>query len=112
MNVLPAILTTSFDAVDWPEPEPFELAVYEITEGLADLLISKQKDYGPDAITNAPGGPLMGINVRLHDKLSRAINLAQFRPTPPEHESLLDTYRDLANYAIIALLVLSDEWPS
>jgi hypothetical protein len=36
---------------------------------LHDLLVSKQADYGPDAINRAPGGPLNGINVRIHDKV-------------------------------------------
>jgi hypothetical protein len=52
----------------------------------------------------------------MHDKLSRAINLA--RPVDsgapysnPHHESLRDTYRDLANYAVIAVMVLEGTWP-
>jgi len=93
------------------EPEPFELAVWEITEGLAQLLISKQKDYGPHAIANAPGGALNGVNVRIHDKISRIRQLTSTFAMP-NHEAIEDSYRDLANYAIIALLILADEWPT
>lgn len=90
----------------------FEDHVFELLFGLGELLVSKQRDYGPDAINLSPGGPLMGINVRLHDKLSRARNLTELRPTRPEHESLVDTYRDIANYAVIAAMVLEGTWPS
>jgi hypothetical protein len=30
----------------------------------------------------------------------------------PEHESLKDSFLDMANYAIIAMLVLDKEWPN
>jgi hypothetical protein len=30
----------------------------------------------------------------------------------PQNESLKDSFLDLANYAIIAMMVLDDEWPS
>ena len=94
----------------------FEEAVQETMLDLAATLVSKQNDYGPAAINRAPGGALNGINVRLHDKLSRAINLTP--PSPEDvryvvanHESVRDTYADLANYAVIALLVLDGAWP-
>lgn len=73
-------------------------------------LVKKQKDYGPGNIANAPGGPLNGLRVRIYDKISRINNLVDSGATP-ENESLKDSFLDLANYAIIALLVLEDEWP-
>lgn len=99
-----------------PLPQ-FDDAVHEIMADLAALLISKQADYGPDAINRAPGGSLNGINVRMHDKLSRVINLTApqrdggNRYVVANHESLRDTYRDLANYAVIATMVLDGTWP-
>lgn len=63
--------------------------------------------YGPKNIANAPGGALNGILVRLHDKMSRL----QFGLDNHEDESVLDAFVDIAGYAIIALLVLNDEWP-
>lgn len=89
----------------------FEEAASETYFGALDLLMQKQAAYGPKAISGSPGGAINGINVRMHDKLSRAINLAD-RPTVPEYESLLDTYRDVANYAVIAVLVLEGKWPT
>lgn len=80
----------------------------EIYAGLHTLLVTKQADYGPHAINRAPGGALNGIHVRMHDKLERAIHL---EGRDVNHESLVDTYRDLANYAVIAVMVLDGTWP-
>jgi len=85
-----------------------ELA-YNYTDGLAELLIKKQKDYGPKNISLAPGGPLNGLRVRMFDKLARINNLVETGATP-ENESLRDSFMDIANYAIIAMMVLDDKW--
>jgi hypothetical protein len=76
---------------------------------LEDLLLSKHKDYGPSNISNAPGGALNGLRVRMHDKLARINNLVDENKNP-EHESLEDSFKDMANYAIIGLLVLRGKW--
>jgi hypothetical protein len=46
----------------------------------------------------------------MHDKLARINHLTDSGNTP-ENESLRDSFIDLANYAIIGLLVLDGEWP-
>ena len=76
---------------------------------LSDLLISKHKDYGPKNISQAPGGAVNGLRVRMHDKLARINNLIDSGASP-EHESLEDSFKDMANYAIIGLLVLRKQW--
>jgi len=76
---------------------------------LEDLLLSKHKDYGSSNISNAPGGALNGLRVRMHDKLARINNLVDTNKNP-EHESLEDSFKDMANYAIIGLLVLRGKW--
>jgi hypothetical protein len=76
---------------------------------LEDLLLSKHKDYGPKNISQSPGGPLNGLRVRLWDKLARLNNLTD-NNSLPQHESLEDTFKDMANYAVIGLLVLRDKW--
>lgn len=81
-------------------------------EELRNTLIKKQRDYGPHAISNAPGGALNGIRVRMHDKMSRANNLIDNSVVSPENEPLIDAFADLANYAIIAMMVLRKEWAS
>lgn len=87
---------------------------YEVSEKyygqLHRVLVKKQKDYGPSNIASAPGGPLNGLRVRIYDKVSRINNLVDSGATP-ENESLKDSFLDLANYAIIALMVLDNKWP-
>lgn len=76
-----------------------------------ELLLSKHRDYGPTNISRAPGGPLNGLRVRIHDKTARINHLVD-SGADPENESLRDSFIDLANYALIALLVLDGKWPN
>lgn len=76
---------------------------------LTDLLLSKHRDYGPKNISLAPGGAINGLRVRMHDKLARINNLVD-SGADPEHESIEDSFKDMANYAIIGLLVLRGQW--
>ena len=89
----------------------FSEVVYNYTDGMAELLIRKQKDYGPKNISLAPGGPLNGLRVRMFDKLARINNLLESGATP-QNEPIRDSFIDLANYAIIGLLVLRQQWDS
>jgi len=73
------------------------------------LLLKKHKDYGPKNISGSPGGALNGLRVRMHDKLARINHLYDSGATP-ENESLRDSFIDMANYAIIAMLVLDGNW--
>jgi len=45
--------------------------------------------------------------VRMHDKLARINNL---HSNEPNFEPLEDSLKDMANYAIIGLLVLRGKW--
>lgn len=74
------------------------------------LLLKKHQDYGPKNISLSPGGPLNGLRVRLWDKQARLNNLIE-NDVDPENESLRDTLLDMANYAIIGLMVLGGDWP-
>ena len=89
--------------------EKFVKAVHGKYDEAEKLLLKKHKDYGPKNISESPGGPLNGLRVRMHDKLARINNLYDSGATP-ENESLRDSFLDMANYAIIALLVLDGEW--
>ncbi|CAB4148964.1 Clostridium phage phiCTP1, Gp74 [uncultured Caudovirales phage] len=88
----------------------FEKSVADTAQGNVDLLLKKHLDYGPKNISQSPGGPLNGLRVRMHDKMARINHLIDSGATP-ENESLADSFMDLANYAIIAQLVLAGEWP-
>ena len=89
----------------------FNNDVANVTSDLFDLLIRKHKDYGPKNISLSPGGPLNGLRVRMWDKLARINNLVD-TGVKPENESLEDSFKDMANYAIIGLLVLQGKWPN
>jgi hypothetical protein len=87
----------------------FAELVYNYTDAMAELLIRKQKDYGPKNISDAPGGPLNGLRVRMFDKLARINNLIE-TGVKPENESMRDSFIDLANYAVISMMVLDNNW--
>jgi hypothetical protein len=106
------------DSEHHPKPKPnggddirssFERDVDKTFRELEKLLLSKHRDYGPRNIADAPGGAINGLRVRMHDKLARINNLVDNNKNP-EHESLEDSFKDMANYAIIGLLVLRDKW--
>jgi hypothetical protein len=87
------------------EPETFEEAVNTIMRELAQLMVSKQQDYGPLNIMESPHGPQTGLLVRMWDKFARLRNLAE-AGKEPRNEAVEDTYKDIANYAIISLMVM------
>jgi len=89
----------------------FDATVLKYFDENAKLLLSKHRDYGPTNISRAPGGALNGLRVRMHDKTARINNLID-NNADPEHESLRDSFIDLANYAVIALMVMDGEWPN
>lgn len=101
---------------DYPIPATvaqlnFEVALWDTVDELAELLLKKHNDYGPLNIARSPGGPINGLRVRMWDKLARINNLYDNGKTA-ENESFEDSWKDLANYAIIGLLVLRGYWPT
>ena len=89
--------------------DEFENEVGAVYAELMKLLLSKHDDYGPKNIADAPGGAINGLRVRMHDKLARINNLFDSK-NEPKHESLEDSFIDMANYAIIGILLLRDKW--
>jgi hypothetical protein len=47
----------------------------------------------------------------MHDKQARINNLID-KGVTPEYEPLRDSFLDLANYSVIALMVIDGTWPS
>ena len=94
-----------------PYMNDFVADVWDIIDELGNLLISKQRDYGPGNINNAFGGPMNGLLVRMGDKFERLKNLFMFGNGKPQHEPIEDSFKDLANYAIIAMMVQRGKWP-
>jgi hypothetical protein len=88
----------------------FELVSGQYYSDLLRVLVQKQKDYGPTNIALAPGGPINGLLVRMNDKLQRLINLTYKSEEKPNYEAIRDSYEDLANYCVIALMVMDGKW--
>jgi hypothetical protein len=82
-----------------------------------ELFCKKQKDYGPKNIsvgTNLETEEevklaLTGLWFRMNDKMQRFQQIV-INNQEPENESLMDTFMDLANYALIAQLVKEKVW--
>jgi len=90
--------------------ENMEHNIDVIIAELKNLLLKKHQDYGPLNISNAPGGAINGLRVRMYDKLARINNLYEKGGDTPNYESIADSFMDLANYAIIGLLVQNGQW--
>jgi len=73
-----------------------------------ELFAKKHADYGPNNI--AKFGEV-GVMVRLNDKFERLLNLF-LNGKNPNNEAIEDTLMDIANYAIIWLMIRAKEWPN
>lgn len=91
--------------------DEFRLTGSVVYEKLSDVLVAKQLDYGPGNINNAPGGAMNGILVRMNDKMERLKNLMYHSEGEPQNESIDDSLIDIANYAVIAMMVRNGSWP-
>lgn len=89
----------------------FEEDVNDIAFELVQLLLKKHKDYGPKNINQSPFGAINGLIVRMWDKIARIVHLTKNKQHAV-NESLEDSFMDLANYAIIGLMVQRGKWPS
>jgi len=69
------------------------------------LMDTKQQDYGSNNIS-AFGE--FGVIVRLNDKMERLKNLNKMPSV--KNESIEDTYQDIANYAVISLMIRRNLW--
>ena len=78
----------------------------------------KQMDYGPSNI--AMGTSLntddekrlskIGLIVRINDKIQRLINLVVKNNREAQNEPVMDAFKDLACYGIIAQIVEAGKW--
>ena len=110
-KIAPHELKKAVSSTDFSPPEKFDLDVMKTFEELETLLLRKHKDYGPKNIALAPGGPINGLRVRMWDKMARINNLVDNK-VEGLNEPLEDSFADLANYAIIGLMVLRGQWPN
>lgn len=74
------------------------------------LMDRKQQDYGS---TNISGFGTFGVVVRMNDKMERLKSLYnKGKRRKAVNESIKDTFRDVSNYATIALMVELGRWPN
>lgn len=65
----------------------------------------KNADYGDSFAKHG----LIGVLVRLNDKINRSLNISKTGITLVESESLNDTLLDLHNYSAMALMLLNED---
>ena len=106
MKQTPMILRSKDQQIE----SELETNVNAIIARLKEVLLKKHQDYGPLNIAHAPGGPINGLRVRMYDQLARINNLYEKGGDTPNYESLEDSFIDLANYAIIGILVQNGQW--
>lgn len=81
----------------------FTSEVDRVLEGMREVLISKRHDYGPGNLSEFGEH---GILVRVSDKFHRLKSLIGLGGSKvPKHEAIEDTWLDLANYAVLALIL-------
>ena len=92
-------------------------AFKKIQEDQYILFCKKQVDYGPENISLGKDLSIItnkqfsqqGLWFRMNDKISRIRNLL-WNNKKANNESIEDSWIDLANYSIIALLVNQNKW--
>ena len=81
---------------------------YKIIQSEALQLFSKKnEDYG-DAFANFG---VIGVLVRMSDKISRALSISNKNVTLVNDESMRDTLVDLHNYAAMAIMLIDETQP-
>ena len=82
------------------------------------LFCKKQMDYGPSNISMGTSLntddekrlSLVGLIVRINDKVQRLINLVVKNNREAQNEPTIDAFKDLACYGIIAQIVQNGKW--
>lgn len=84
------------------DPQNLDESFEQVCQEMQQVFVEKHKDYGKGNILDT--GQL-GIAFRINDKLSRIKNLFLTKQKPL-HESVEDTWIDIAVYAVIAVMHL------
>ena len=82
------------------QPQHLDEAFEEVCREITELFIKKHQDYGKENIFEMEE---LGIAFRTSEKIARLKNLLR-ENKEPSSESLEETWKDIAVYAIIAIL--------
>ena len=80
--------------------------IQEQADDLAQLLIRKNADYGNSFEEQYNKRGLLGVLIRLEDKIARLDNLQ--KNSAKVDESIKDTLVDLAGYALLASILVGE----
>ena len=80
--------------------------IQERADDLATLLIGKKADYGNSFEQQFNKRGLLGVLIRLEDKISRLDNLQS--KDAQVSESISDTLLDIAGYALLASVLVGE----
>lgn len=72
----------------------------ELIEKISEVLVSKQKDYGPQNIARFGRA---GLLIRCHDKIARLENLLG-NDKNPQNETVVDNFIDVVGYSSIGVM--------
>lgn len=101
-----SIINDIMNKLEMDEPLTKEFLRVSLENAL--LFNKKQKDYGPRNISDFG---VFGCVLRINDKVNRLKTLLGTKRRKPRNESVEDSFRDNANYSIIALMVERGIWP-
>lgn len=76
----------------------------EIQKNAKELFMKKNADYGDAFATFG----IIGILMRIQDKINRSITINKNKITLVEDESMKDTLLDLHNYSAMGLMLLNE----
>ena len=82
------------------------------------LFCKKQMDYGPSNISMGTSLTtdkekrlsMVGLIVRINDKVQRLLNLVVTNDREAQNEPVIDAFKDLSVYGIIAQVVKNGKW--
>lgn len=108
-EIIPVIMPLENDfTADDEEPIPYTVTDFadhhKIALEIVELLDRKRADYGTENIKKFGS---YGVLVRVSDKVERLINLSR-KEGQVNFESVEDSWKDIAGYAILALIELRE----
>ena len=81
----------------------------QICDELLEMLRKKNEAYGNSFDDTYQKFGLIAVAVRLYDKVNRLAALANGAKNEVTDESVLDTVKDLAGYAILTIRAMEDD---